>query len=60
MLILTRSMGETLKIGTEVSVTIVGVNSNQVKLGIAAPREVAVHREEVYERVQQEKSGQTE
>jgi carbon storage regulator len=55
MLILTRRIGETLMIGAEVSVTIVGVNGNQVKLGINAPREVTVHREEVYERVQREK-----
>ena len=60
MLILTRRMGETLMIGADVTVTIVGVNGNQVKLGINAPREIEVHREEVYERVQQEKSRQTE
>ena len=59
MLILTRRVGETLMIGTDVTVTVVGVNGNQVKLGINAPREVEVHREEVYERVQQEKSRQT-
>jgi len=53
-------MGETLMIGADVTVTIVGVNGNQVKLGINAPREIEVHREEVYERVQQEKSRQTE
>jgi carbon storage regulator len=54
MLILTRKMGETLMIGAEVSVTIIGVNGNQVKIGINAPRDVAVHREEVYERLQAE------
>ena len=60
MLILTRWIGETLMIGTEVSVTVMGVNGNQVRLGINAPRDVAVHREEVYDRVQQEKLSQTE
>jgi carbon storage regulator len=60
MLILTRRIGETLMIGTEVSVTIVGVNGNQVKLGINAPREIEVHREEVYDRVQKEKLSQAE
>ena len=49
-------MGETLMIGADVSVTIVGVNGNQVKLGIAAPRDVEVYREELHERVQAEKA----
>jgi carbon storage regulator len=60
MLILTRRMGETLMIGTEVTVTVVGVNGNQVRLGISAPRDVAVHREEIYDRVQKEKAGESE
>ena len=60
MLILTRRMGETLMIGADVSVTIVGVNGNQVKLGINAPRDVEVYREEIYERVQAEKAQKAE
>jgi carbon storage regulator len=54
MLILTRQ-GETLMIGTEVTVTVLGVKGNQVRIGIGAPKDVAVHREEIYERVQAEK-----
>jgi len=49
-------MGETLMIGSEVTVTVLAVQGNQVRLGIAAPRDVVVHREEVYERVQAEKA----
>jgi len=56
VLILTRKVGETLMIGAEVAVTIVGVRGDQVKLGINAPRDVEVHREEVYERVQAERA----
>ena len=51
MLILTRRIGETLMIGDDVSVTVLGVKANQVRLGINAPKEVPVHREEIYERV---------
>ena len=54
MLILTRRMGETLMIGNEVTVTVYGIYGNQVKIGIHAPREIAVHREEVYERIKSE------
>jgi carbon storage regulator len=60
MLILTRRVGETLMIGTEVTVTVVGIKGTQVQLGIAAPKDVAVHREEIYERVQAENARKLE
>jgi carbon storage regulator len=60
MLILTRKIGESLMVGEDVTVTVMGVKGNQVRIGIKAPRDVEVHREEVYDRVQQEKMRQTE
>jgi len=54
MLILTRRVGETLMVGDEVTVTVLGVKGNQVRLGVNAPRDVAVHREEIYERIRKE------
>ena len=54
MLILTRRVGETLVIGDEVTVTVLGVKGNQVRIGVNAPRDVTVHREEIYERIKQE------
>ena len=59
MLILTRRVGETLMIGDQVSVTVLGVKGNQVRIGVNAPKEVSVHREEIYQRIQQEKAGGT-
>ena len=57
MLILTRRVGETLVIGDDVIVTVLGVKGNQVRLGVNAPRDLPVHREEIYERIQQEKQA---
>lgn len=55
MLILTRRVGETLMVGDEVTVTVLGVKGNQVRIGVDAPKDVAVHREEIYQRIQKEK-----
>ena len=54
MLILTRRVGETVMIGNDVTVTVLGVKGNQVRVGVNAPKDVAVHREEIYERIKRE------
>ena len=56
MLILTRRVGETLMVGDDVTVTVLGVKGNQVRIGVNAPKDVPVHREEIYQRIQKEKS----
>jgi carbon storage regulator len=60
MLILTRRIGEVLRIGDDVSITILGVKGNQVRIGIDAPKDVAVHREEIYQRIKREQAQSLE
>lgn len=60
MLILTRRVGETLMVGDEVTVTVLGVKANQVRIGVNAPKDVSVHREEIYQRIQKEKDKSAE
>ena len=57
MLILTRRVGETVMIGDDVTVTVLGVKGNQVRIGVNAPKEVAVHREEIFERIKREEQN---
>jgi carbon storage regulator len=58
MLILTRRVGETVMIGDDVTITVLGVKGNQVRVGINAPKHVAVHREEIYERIKREQQSE--
>lgn len=60
MLILTRRVGETLMIGDDVTVTVLGVKGNQVRIGVNAPKDVSVHREEIYERIKKEQAAEGE
>ena len=60
MLILTRRVGETVMIGNDVTVTILGVKGNQVRVGINAPKTIAVHREDIYERIKREQEGSSD
>jgi len=60
MLILTRRMGEALMIGDNVTVTVLGIKGNQVRIGVLAPKDVSVHREEIYARIRSEKENSAE
>ena len=57
MLILTRRVGESLMVGDDITVTVLGVKGNQVRIGVNAPKDVAVHREEIYNRIQDDEPG---
>lgn len=58
MLVLSRHLDQTIIIGDDIKITVLGMSGNQVRIGIAAPKEISVHREEVYERIQAEKSAE--
>ena len=60
MLILTRRVGESLRIGDDVSITVLGIKGSQVRIGVSAPKTISVHREEVYDRIHGKKSAKSE
>jgi carbon storage regulator len=60
MLVLTRRVGEALKIGDDITITVLGVKGNQVRVGVTAPRDVAVHREEIFDRIKDDAGGGTD
>jgi len=60
MLILTRRVNETLMVGDDVKVTVLGINGNQVRIGVQAPRHIPVHRQEIYEKIKKEESSASE
>ena len=59
MLILTRRIGESVMIGDDIKISVLGVKGNQIRIGVSAPREVAVHREEIFQRIQEERAGKS-
>ena len=59
MLILTRRIGESVMIGDDIKISVLGVKGNQIRIGVSAPREVAVHREEIFQRIQEEQTEQS-
>ena len=60
MLILTRRVGESLMVGDDITITVLGVKGNQVRIGVNAPKDVAVHREEIYNRIQDDEKKETD